>query len=65
MSGIFLHDWQILKSGSPTDFAIIIAITAIFLFVITMNGCIIFTMTSTQTKEIEKMQLDLIRSELQ
>ena len=57
--------WQILKHGRRLDFFIIIAITLIFLFVIAMNVRLIFQMTSNQTEEIGKMQLETIRGELQ
>lgn len=59
------QDWQILRSGRRTDFEIIIAITAIFLIVIIMNVRLIFSMTSNQTEEIGRMQLEGIRSDLQ
>ena len=61
----FFKDWQILKSGRRSDFIIIIAITAIFLFVIAMNVRLIFQMTSNQTEQIGQMQLEGIRSDLQ
>lgn len=61
----FFREWQILKSGRRIDFAIIIAITLIFLFVIAMNVRLIFRMTSDQTEEIGQMQLESIRSDLQ
>ena len=58
-------DWQILKSGRRSDFAIIIAITAIFLIVIVMNDRLIFQVTANQTEEIGQMQLEVIRSDFQ
>ena len=61
----FFHNWQILKSGRRTDFAIIIIITIIFLFVIGMNVRLIFQMTSNQTEEIGQTQLEVIRSDFQ
>ena len=61
----FLRDWQILKSGRRTDFAIIIIMTAIFLFVIAMNVRLIYHVTSNQTEEIGQMQLEIISSDLQ
>ena len=61
----FFGNWQILKSGRRIDFAIIIAMTVIFLFVIAMNIRLIFQMTSNQTEEIGQMQLEQIRDDLQ
>lgn len=61
----FLQDWQILKRGRRVDFAIIIAITVIFMFVIALNVRLIFQMTSNQTEEIGQTQLEVIRSEFQ
>ena len=60
-----LQDWQILRSGRRTDFAIIIAITVIFLFVIGINVRLIFRMTANQTEEIGQTQLEVIRSDFQ
>ncbi len=60
-----LQDWQILRNGKRADFAIIIAISAIFLFVIAINVRLIFRMTSNQTEEIGQTQLEVIRSEFQ
>ena len=59
------QNWQILKNGKRSDFAIIIVITLIFLFVIAINVRLIFRMTSNQTEEIGQMQLEAIRSEFQ
>ena len=61
----FFQEWQILKSGRRIDFAIIIAITVIFLFVIAMNVRLIFHVTSNQTEEIGQTQLEVIRSDFQ
>lgn len=61
----FFRDWNILKSGRRIDFAIIIVITAIFLFVIAANVRLIFQMTSNQTEEIGKTRLEVIRSDFQ
>ena len=61
----FFQNWQILKSGRRIDFLIIIAITIIFLIVIAMNVNLIFQMTSDKTEQIGKMQLEVIRSDLQ
>ena len=60
-----LNDWQILKTGKRSDFAIIIVVTLIFLFVIAMNTRLIFQMTSNQAEEIGQMQLEVIRSDFQ
>lgn len=60
-----LQDWQILKSGKRMDFAIIIAITVIFLVVIALNVRLIFQMATNQTEEIGQTQLDVIRSDFQ
>ena len=61
----FFQDWQILKSGRRSDFAIIIAITVIFLFVITINMRLIFKTTANKTEEIGQMQLESISSDFQ
>lgn len=60
-----LKDWQILKRGKHSDFAIITAITAIFLLVIVLNDRLIFEITSNQTEEIGHTQLEVIRSDFQ
>lgn len=60
-----LQDWQILRSGRRADFAIIIAITVIFLFIIGINVRLIFRMTANQTEEIGQTQLEVIRSDFQ
>ncbi len=57
--------WQILKNGKRRDFAVITAITIIFLFVVAMNVRLIFQMTSNQTEEIGQIQLEVIRSDFQ
>ena len=59
------RDWQILKSGRRSDFAIITIITAIFLIVIVMNDRLLFQVTANQTEEIGQMQLEVIRSDFQ
>ena len=61
----YFRDWQILKNGKRSDFAIILIITLIFLIVIELNVRLIFQMTSNQTEEIGKMQLEVIRSDFQ
>ncbi len=61
----FFQDWQILKSGRRADFAIIIAITVIFLFVITINVRLIFKTTANKTEEIGQMQLESISNDFQ
>ncbi len=60
-----LKEWQILKSGKRSDFAIIITITIIFLVVIEMNVRLIFQMTSNQAEEIGQTQLEVIRGDFQ
>ena len=65
MSKKFLQDWQILKSGRRADFAIIISITLIFLFVIAMNVRLIYHMTSNQAENIGQTQLEVIRGDFQ
>ena len=57
--------WQILKQGRRADFMIITVITAIFLLVIVMNDRLIFQITSNQTEEIGRTQLEVIRSDFQ
>ena len=59
------QDWQILKQGRRADFAIIIGITLIFLVVIAMNVRLMYQITSNQTEEIGRMQLEVIRSDFQ
>lgn len=56
------RDWEILRRS---DFAIIGVITAIFLLVIVMNDRLIFQITTNQTEEIGRMQLEVIRSDFQ
>ena len=58
----YFRDWRILRSS---DFVIIGVITAIFLLVIVMNDRLIFRITTNQTEEIGKMQLEVIRSDFQ
>ena len=60
-----LKEWQILKNGKRSDFAIIITITIIFLVVIEMNVRLIFQMTSNQAEEIGQTQLEVIRGDFQ
>ena len=57
--------WQILKRGKKIDFAIITAITIIFLFVIGMNVRLIFQMTSNQAEQIGQTQLEVIKNDFQ
>ena len=59
------NDWRILKSARKSDYAIIVGITLIFMFVVAMNVNLIFQMTSDQTEEVGKMQLEKIRGDLQ
>ena len=60
-----INGWKILRSGRFTDFAIIAGITLLFLSMIALNVDLIFQMTSNQTEEIGRMQLESIRSELE
>lgn len=60
-----LADWHSLLKVRRSDLAIIGIITLIFLIVITMNDRLIFTITTNQTEEIGKMQLEVIRSDFQ
>ena len=60
-----LKGWQILKRGKKGDFAIIIAITIIFLVVIEMNVRLIFQITSNQAEEIGQTQLEVIKNDFQ
>lgn len=59
------QNWQILKQGRRADFAIIIGITLIFIVVIAMNVRLMYQITSNQTEEIGRMQLEVIRSDFQ
>ncbi len=62
---VFKDDWSILKKGKSSDFLTIAAITATLLFITAMNLFFIYRITSHQTAEIGRMQLEDIRSELQ
>lgn len=61
----FFHDWLELFKGRRSDFAVIGMITTIFLIVIIMNDRLIFKITTNQTEEIGRMQLEIIRSDFQ
>ena len=61
----YLKEWRELFRGRRSDFAIIGMITAIFLIVIVMNDRLIFKITTNQTEEIGRMQLEVIRSDFQ
>ncbi len=56
---------KMLRMGKTTDFIILIVITLLFLIVIGMNVRLIFKMTSNQTEEIGRMQLENIRNEIE
>lgn len=58
----YFKEWQMLRRS---DFFTIGIITAIFLLVIVMNDRLIFKITTNQTEEIGKMQLEVIRSDFQ
>ena len=61
----YIEEWRELFKGRRSDFAIIGIITAIFLTVIIMNDRLIFKITTNQTEEIGRMQLEVIRSDFQ
>ncbi len=58
-------EWEILRSGKSADFALIAGITLLLLAIISMNVNLIFKMTSNQTEEIGRMQLESIRIDLE
>ena len=58
-------EWQILKTGSRSDFLTIAAITAIFISIVALNIIFIFRITAKQTEEVGQLQLESVRSELQ
>ena len=60
-----LEEWQILRRGKSSDFMIIAGITVLFLAVIALNVRLIFQITSDQTEEIGRMQLESIRADFQ
>ena len=60
-----MQNWKILWQGKSIDFAIITFIVILFLAMIVMNVRLIFQMTSNQTEEIGRMQLESIRNELE
>ncbi len=60
-----MQNWKILLKGKSIDFVIITGITILFLSMIAMNVRLIFQMTSNQTEEIGRMQLESIRNELE
>ena len=60
-----LKDWQILKNGKRSDFAIIAALTLIFLLMTVINVWLILEMTENQAEESGRSQLEIIRAELQ
>ena len=61
----FKDEWQILKTGSRSDFLTIVAITFTFILIVALNVIFIFRMTAEQTQKLGQMQLESIRSELQ
>lgn len=56
---------KIIRSEKFMDYAIIAGITLLFLAMIILNVNLIFKMTSNQTEEIGRMQLENIRNELE
>ncbi|MBR3050939.1 MAG: cache domain-containing protein, partial [Selenomonadaceae bacterium] len=58
-------EWQILRTGKPSDFWAIGAITGIFILIVALNVSFIFKMTAEQTDQIGQMQLERISSDLQ
>ncbi|MBQ7704346.1 MAG: response regulator [Selenomonadaceae bacterium] len=60
-----MSNWKILLKGKSNDFLIITGIALLFLTIIAMNVRLIFQMTSNQTEEIGRMQLESIRHDLE
>ena len=58
-------EWKILRTGKPSDFWAIGAITGIFILIVALNVSFIFKMTAEQTDQIGQMQLERISSDLQ
>ena len=56
---------KIFRQGKKTDFIIITVIAILFLSVIALNVRLIFQMTSNQTEEIGRVQLENIRSDIE
>ena len=56
---------KMLRQGKTTDFVTITVIAILFLSVIALNVRLIFQMTSNQTEEIGRIQLENIRSEIE
>ncbi len=65
MQNKVMAEWKILRNSKSDDFTIIIVIAAMFLLVIGLNVKLIFQMTSNQTEEIGRMQLESIRADFQ
>lgn len=61
----YIREWRELFKGRRSDFVIIGLITAIFLIVIIMNDRLIFQITTNQTEEIGRMQLEVVRADFQ
>lgn len=61
----YIAEWRELLKGRRSDFAIIGLIITIFVVVIIMNDRLIFKITTNQTEEIGRMQLEVIRSDFQ
>ena len=60
-----MQDWKLLLKGKTIDFMIITGIAILFLSIIAMNVKVIFQLTSNQTEEIGRMQLESIRNDLE
>ena len=58
-------EWKILRTGKPSDFWTIGAITGIFILIVALNVSFIFKMTAEQTDQIGQMHLERISSKLQ
>ena len=65
MKPLSAENWNILRTGKPSDFATIIGIVLLFLLIIATNVKLIFDLTADQTEEIGQMQLESIRSDLE
>ena len=65
MQNKLIEEWQILRKGQNSDFAIIVGVTILFIAIIVLNVRLIFQITSNQTEEIGQMQLESIRADFQ
>ncbi len=54
-----------IRSEKFIDYATIVGVTLLFLVIVSLNVNLIFQMTSNQTEEIGRMQLERIRSDLE